>query len=78
MLPKSKHTGTSKFRGVSYNERLKKWQAGIKVNGRSINLGVFKSEIVAAENYNIAALKHFGEHAYQNLLRPISKNRRRR
>lgn len=65
LLPKKRTKSSSEFRGVS-RTKAKKWRAGIEVNGKSINLGVFKDERLAAEAYNKAAFKHFGDRAYQN------------
>jgi hypothetical protein len=36
--------GTSRFRGVSWHKRRKKWQAHIQVDGRLKHLGYFISE----------------------------------
>jgi hypothetical protein len=47
---KSGHrNGTSKYRGVHWHTRDKKWVAQVKVNGRHIYLGRFPSEEAAAE-----------------------------
>lgn len=55
---------TSRYKGVCWNGT--KWQAGIKVNGKSYHLGMFDSEWEAAEAYNAAAVHHHGGHAFQN------------
>ena len=56
---------TSRHKGVC--RYLKgTWQAGIKVNGKRINLGHFDDEIDAARAYDRAALIHFGEFARIN------------
>lgn len=65
-LPKKRTSATSTYRGVSYSASTKTWRAGIEVNGRSLNLGHFKSEDEAALAYNKAAREHFGDSAYQN------------
>jgi hypothetical protein len=57
---------TSRFKGVFWNKRDKKFQASIKVNGHSHFLGSFGDEIEAARAYNAAALEHFGEFALCN------------
>lgn len=59
----------SKFKGVG--PAGKKWRARIKVEGKSIHLGVFGNETEAAQAYNTAALLHFGEFAYLNPIYPV-------
>jgi hypothetical protein len=53
----------SGFKGVSWDNQRRKWRAGIKVRGRSINLGCFDSPERAFIAYAFAAWKHFGEFA---------------
>jgi hypothetical protein len=65
LLPKKRTKSTSEYRGVS-RTKSKKWRAGIEVKGKSINLGLFNNEHSAAEAFNWAAKKYFGDLAYQN------------
>jgi hypothetical protein len=65
LLPKTIHSKTSIYRGVSRN-KSGLWRAQIEVNGQSYNLGEFEREDDAAEAYNEAALKYFGPLCYQN------------
>jgi len=58
---------TSKFKGIYLNVN-KKWVAQIRVNYKRICLGSFENEITAAEAYNNAAIKYFGEFALLNKL----------
>ena len=58
--------GTSKFKGVSWHEATKKWQAKITSNGKLIHLGVYDNEITAALAYNIKAKDLFGDFVYLN------------
>lgn len=59
---------SSKYKGVSWFKRDKKWKANITVNKKSIYLGMYESEFEAAAAYNRAALKFFGEFACLNQL----------
>lgn len=40
---------SSKYIGASFIKRSGKWQAGIKVSGKSINIGWFSTELEAAQ-----------------------------
>jgi hypothetical protein len=57
---------TSRFRGVSWHKRVKKWVAKISINKKRIHLGVFNTEIEAAKAYNKAAIDTWGERAKLN------------
>ena len=59
---------TTGYKGVSFIKRDNIFQAKIEVNGHHMNLGSFKDPIEAALKYNEAALKHFGEFAYLNVV----------
>ena len=60
---------TSGFKGVIFDKRSDAWRAQIKVDGRYIYLGCLDSKIEAAEAYNEAANKVFGEFAWLNPIR---------
>lgn len=62
---------SSKYRGVSWHKRGKKWIASIRVNGQHIHLGSFSKETDAALAYDEAAIEHFGQFARLNFLREI-------
>ncbi|MGE0528074.1 MAG: AP2 domain-containing protein [Bdellovibrionales bacterium] len=68
LLPKKRHQTSSVYKGVSFSKVDGKWRAGIEINGRSLNLGHFETEEEAALAYNRAALKYFGDLAYQNVV----------
>jgi hypothetical protein len=58
--------GTSKYKGVSWNERQKKWKVSIRKNKVQIHVGCFCDEIDAAIAYNKAAIIYHGEFARLN------------
>lgn len=62
-------TASSPYKGV-YPEPSKTspWRARIWLDDRNTNIGVFKTAEDAARAYNEAALKHFGEFAYLNVV----------
>ncbi len=64
--PKMKRKTSSKYKGVSYQKRDRIWRAKIKINRRDKHLGSFRDEIDAAEAYDKAAHKYFGEFARPN------------
>jgi hypothetical protein len=53
----------SGFKGVFWDEQNQKWRAGITVNSRWIHLGRYAKLEDAADAYEAAAKKHFGEFA---------------
>lgn len=57
---------SSKFKGVCWHKRYGKFQADIRLNGKSKFLGMFVSELDAALAYDAAAREHFGEFALCN------------
>jgi hypothetical protein len=61
-----KKGGTSKYKSVYFNKAAKKWRASIMINGKSIHLGTFNTELEAAQAYNAKAKELFGEFAHIN------------
>ena len=61
-----KFRGTSQFKGVSWNKRIRKWVASIFCDGKYIWLGHFGDEVEAARAYDKAARELFGEYARLN------------
>lgn len=57
---------TSKFRGVYWKQKNKKWVASLVVHRKTLHLGIFKSETDAAHAYDSAALFYHGEWASTN------------
>lgn len=56
---------TSRFKGV-YLRKNGKWRADIKIHGKKKCLGTFVEETAAAQSYDMAAMKYFGEFACTN------------
>jgi len=57
---------SSKYRGVWYNKKKKRWRAVIGINNTRKVIGNFREEIDAARAYDEAAKKHYGEFAVLN------------
>lgn len=53
----------SRFKGVGYDKRPRKWVARIVVNKKSIHLGSFDTEDQAAKAYETAEKQYFGQFA---------------
>lgn len=57
---------TSRFKGVCWLSRDRRWVAQIAVGGKQTKIGYFKTEVEAARAYNAAAAANFGEFARTN------------
>ncbi len=57
---------SSKYKGVCWYKRYKKWVAKIKIKGKTKYIGYFTMEEAAARAYDGTAKKEFGEFAYLN------------
>lgn len=60
---------TSGYKGVSWNTQRKKFEAYIMENYKKIHLGFFDIADDAANVYNSAAIKYFGEFAKLNIIK---------
>jgi hypothetical protein len=58
--------GSSRFKGVSWHKKTKKYNATIQKNGKRYSLGCYHDEIEAAVVYDIKAMELFGQFAYFN------------
>ena len=58
--------GSSKYKGVTWNKKSKKWQAQIWMNNKCKVLGQFLNEKEAAKVYNQTAVKYQGKFARLN------------
>ena len=58
--------GISKYKGVYYIEKTKKWKGCIRTNKILKYFGMFTTELEAAIIYNILARRYHGDFAYTN------------
>ncbi len=63
---KARRTSSSRYRGVHYKRSHDKWCAAITVNRKQKYIGIYSSELEAAEAYNRAALRYFRAAAILN------------
>lgn len=77
MNQKPRQNTTSKYKGVSWVKQREEWQAQVRVNGKSIHLGYYDDEEMAAMAYDLVARKAHGEFAYLNFLPPQSIEKRK-
>jgi hypothetical protein len=56
----------SKYKGVGWHKRIKKWTATVQANKKSYHLGYFSDEIEAAKAYDARARQLHRQFAYLN------------
>ena len=64
---------SSKYKGVTWYDRDRKWLAQIMINNKQKHLGYFDNEVYAARVYNAAAQRLHGEFACLNEIIDIGK-----
>lgn len=69
---RTENSGSSRFRGVSWNRRDHNWRVSIRVRGSSHFLGHYDEEQDAARAYDAKAVEMFGEFARLNFTRPAA------
>ncbi|MEB8091882.1 AP2/ERF family transcription factor [Mammaliicoccus lentus] len=62
------YNSSSKYKGVSWHKRDKKWCVGIRIGGELKFLGSFKREDDAAKVYNQAVLEYWDGEGYLNII----------
>lgn len=62
----AQRNNTSGYKGVSWCKQSNKWRSSICLNKKRIYLGLFTNKLDAANAYNQAAIKYFGEFAFLN------------
>jgi hypothetical protein len=68
----SKPNSSSKYLGVYWSKKYKRWGAGIRKNGKRFFLGYYTCETEAARAYDAAAIKFHGEFANLNFQERIA------
>lgn len=63
---KQRKVCSSKFKGVDWCSRERRWRSRIMVENKCKHLGYFRNEKEAAKAYDIAAKQYFGEFARLN------------
>lgn len=58
---RGKNNTTSCYKGVTWCKRLSKWAAQIRLEGKTVWLGYYDSEVEAHRTYCAAAVKAFGD-----------------
>jgi len=53
--------GASKYTGVTFNKKMNKWQAKIRIDGKSRHIGYYENEEEAAVDYARAVFKYKGQ-----------------
>lgn len=61
---------TSRFKGVSWHAKSRRWQVQIRDAGRKVYVGTYTDEEDAARAYDVRALELWGEHALLNFNSP--------
>lgn len=64
-------TNTSGCTGVVYNKKSESWESRIDVNGKRIQLGIYKKYDDAVNARREAEEKYFGEYSYNNSMNNI-------
>ena len=63
---KFSNSSGSKYKGIYWRKKTRKWEVQITFERKKIFLGCFRSEIDAAKAYDSAAIKYHGEFASLN------------
>lgn len=63
MNKRGRVTGSSVYKGVTFDKKTGKWQAAIRFNGKEVYLGQFATDAEAHLAYSEAAAEKFGEFA---------------
>ncbi len=72
--PKKRTKARSKYKGLEWDKKQRKWKARIQYNSKKFYLGTFKNENAAAQAYDAAAKKYHKDFATFNFPQSESSN----
>lgn len=71
---KAKSSNSSKYKGVSWNKKGKKWQVSLMLDGKLKYLGQYSNEDEAGRTYNKGVLDYLDGEAYLNVIGEDNRN----
>lgn len=74
---KAQYNNSSKYKGVSWNEKQNKWLSRISVEGKDKHLGYYINEDDAARVYNQAVLDYWDGEGYLNIIGEDNRKKQR-
>lgn len=63
-----RHSGSSRYKGVTWDKNRRKWSAAINVDGKVVYLGRFADENEAGQAYNNAVDDYWNGQGFKNII----------